>query len=110
MAQGRLRSGRLVAAMGHAVGAFFIAAGAVGIPVGRLHRLLETRRIAFAEQVAGLLPSENVAGRHAPRGAVIGLIAGEKIEEQARMDEGPALAFAAPKDVAEQFLRLAAVE
>src|SRR5229473_3119192 len=100
----RLGRGRLVAAMRHAVRAFLVAAGAVGIPVGGLHQLAERFGVAFAEQIAGLLPAENVARRHAPRGAMIGLVAGEEVEEQVRMDEGPALVLAARKDVAEQLL------
>src|SRR5229473_122232 len=106
----RLGRGRLVAAMRHAVRAFLVAAGAVGILVGGLHQLAERFGVAFAEQIAGLLPAENVAGRHAPRGAMIGLVAGEEVEEQVRMDEGPALVLAARKDVAEQLLGLATIE
>jgi hypothetical protein len=41
------------------------------------YEILEGRRVALAEQVAGLLPAEHGAGRVAPRGAVVGLVAGE---------------------------------
>ena len=81
----RFGGGRLVAAMRHAVRALFVAAGAVGIPVGGLHQLLEGLGVAFAEQIAGLLPAEDVARRHAPRRAVEFLIAGEEVEEHAGM-------------------------
>src|SRR6516165_12204623 len=93
--------------MRHAVRAFFIATGAVSVPVGRLHQLLEGLGVAFAEQVAGLLPAENVARRHAPRRAVEFLITGEKVEEHAGMSEIPLLALAECEDRAEQLLGLA---
>src|SRR5215469_17969201 len=106
----RLGGGRLVAAVRHAVRALFIRAGAVGVPVGGLHQLLEGFRITFAEQIARLLPAEDVACRHAPGGAVIGLVAGEEIEEQRRVDELPTLTAAEREDLAEELLGLAAVE
>src|SRR5258708_39674050 len=96
--------------MRHAVGTLLVLAGAVGLPVGRLHQLLEGLGIAFAEQIAGLLPAENVACRHAPGGALVVLITGKKIQEQAGMQEIPLLALAARKHVAEQLLGLGAVE
>src|SRR5712691_5868406 len=91
----RLGRGRLVAAMRHAVRAFLVLAGAVGIPVRGLHQLAERLGVALAQEVARLLPAENVARRHAPGRAVIGLVAGKEIQEQAGMNEGPALALAA---------------
>src|SRR6185437_1322883 len=87
-----------------------VAAGAVGVAVSGVHQLLEGFGVAFAEQVAGFLPTENVARRHAPRRAVEFLIAGEEIEEHAGMRQIPALALAERKDLAEQLLGLAAVE
>ena len=90
-----LHGGRLVAAVHHAVGALLVVAGAVGVPVGFFHQLLEGLGVAFAEQVAGPLPAEHGARRVAPRRAVIGLVAGEEIEEQARLAERPGLAAAA---------------
>src|SRR5712691_13015227 len=96
--------------MRHAVGALLVAAGAVRIPVGRVHQFLERARIALAEQVARLLPAEDVARRHAPRRAVIGLVAGEEVEEEAGMHELPALALPIREDLAEELLGLAAVE
>ena len=105
-----MRRGRLIAAMGHAVGAFFVASGPIGIPVGGLHQLLEGLGVAFAEQIAGLLPAKQIARRHAPRRAVVFAVAGEEIEEQARMHQVPLLALAQSEDAAEQLLGLAAVE
>ena len=84
----RVGGGRLVAAMGHAVGAFFVAAGAVGVPVGVFHQFVEGLGVAFAEQIARLLPAEDVARRHAPRRAVEFLVAGEEVEEHRRSASG----------------------
>src|SRR5208283_6009112 len=58
--------GRLEAAMDHAVGAFFVIASAIGVPVGLLHQLLEARRIAFTEKITRPLPAEDRARRIAP--------------------------------------------
>src|SRR3954468_16844146 len=97
--------------MDHAVGALLVVAGAVGVPIGVVHQLLEGLGVTFAEQVAGLLPAEHRARRVAPRRAVVLLVAGQEVEEHARLAERPALAaVAAAEDVAEQFLGLAAVE
>src|SRR6202035_383218 len=89
MVEGIFHGGRLEAAMDHAVGAFFVVAGAIGVPVGFLHQLLETRRIAFAKQIAGALPAEDRAGGIAPGRALVGSIAGEKVEKKLRLEEGP---------------------
>src|SRR5262249_23491317 len=104
------RRGRFVAAMGHAVGAFFVLAGAIGVPVGGLHQLLEGLGVAFAEQIARLLPAEDVAGRHAPRRTLIFLVAGQEVQEQAGTHEIPLLPLGEREDVAEQLLGLGAVE
>src|SRR5947209_16272235 len=96
--------------MGHAVCAFFIAAGAVAVPIRGFHQFLEGLHVAFTEQVAGLLPAKDIARRHSPGRAVIGLVAGEEIEEEAGVDEGPALALAASEDIAKQFFGSAAVQ
>ena len=102
--------GRLVAAMRHAVGALLVAAGAVGIPVGGFHQFRERLDVAFAEQVARLLPAEDIARGHAPRRAMEFLVAGEEVEEHAGMRQIPVFALAERKDVSEQFLGLAAAE
>src|SRR6516164_5621454 len=96
--------------MRHAVGAFFVLAGAVTLPVRRFHQFHEAFGVALAEQITGLLPTEDVARRHAPRRAFIALVASEEIEEQPRMHEVPLLALAQRKHVAEQLLGLGAVE
>src|SRR6516225_2301602 len=105
-----LGRGRLVAAMRHAVRALLVLAGAVGVPVRGFHQFVERLGVAFAQQVAGLLPAENVAGGHAPRRAVIGLVAGEEIEEQVRVDEIPLFALAHAEDLAEELLGLPPAE
>src|SRR3954471_21074306 len=96
--------------MRHAVCALFVTTGAVTIPIRGLHQLVEAAGVALAKEVTGLLPAEDVARRHSPRRAVIGLIAGEEIEEQAGMDQSPLLAFAAAEDIAKQFFGFAAAE
>ena len=97
----------LVAAMRHAVGAFLVVPGAIAVPVGGFHQLLERRGVALAKQIAGALPAEDVAGRVAPGRAAVLLIAGQKIQVQGRVVQTPALAPGAPEDVPEQLLGLA---
>ena len=87
MSDGILNCGRFEAGMHHAVGALFVVAGAVGIPIGLVHQFVEGPRVAFAEQIAGLLPAEDGARRITPRRAVVGLVAREEIEEQAGLTE-----------------------
>src|SRR5579864_1167504 len=96
--------------MHHAIGAFLVIAGAVAVPIGRFHQLLEGLRIAFAKEVARALPAEICPRRVAPGRAVIILVAGEKIEEQPRLRERPFRAVLRAEDAAEQLLGLAAVE
>src|SRR6266513_6540156 len=96
--------------MRHTVGAFLILAGAVSFPVCGFHQLLEGLGVAFAKQIAGLLPSEDVTRGHAPWRAFIALITGQEVQEQAGMHEIPLLALAERKHVAEQLLGLGAVE
>src|SRR5262249_6400321 len=92
------------AAMDHAIGTFLVVAGAVRVPVGLLHQLLEGLGIAFAEEIAGALPAEIGARRIAPGRAVVFLVAGEEIEEQRRLAERPLPALAQAENVAEQLL------
>src|SRR6266849_1651802 len=110
MRQSSRSCGRLIAAMGHAVRAFFVTAGAISVPVRRFHQFGKRVRVTLAEQVAGLLPSKDGAGRHAPRGTMIRVVAGEKIEEQARMHEVPVFSAAQSAYAAEQLLGLASAE
>jgi hypothetical protein len=43
--------------MHHALGAFLVIAGAVGVPAGLRHQRLEALGIAFAAQIGGALPA-----------------------------------------------------
>eukprot|EP01035_Chromulina_nebulosa_P031793 gene31794-42403_t len=64
------------------------------------------------EQVAGLLPAEHVVGHRAPGLALVGLVAGDEVEEHRRLVELP-VRLACPADaehVAEQLLRRGAAE
>src|SRR5512144_2855277 len=102
---------RFVARMHHAVGAFLVIAGAVSVPIGPVHQLVKSLRVAFAQQIAGLLPAEDGARRITPRRAVVALVAGEKVEEQAGLAERPlSLARPALEYAAEQLFGLAAIE
>src|SRR5579871_2036433 len=90
--------GRLKAAMHHAVGAFFVIADTVGVPVGFLHQLAERLHVAFAEQITGPLPPENVPRRISPWRAVISLIAGQEIEKERRLVERPCFGAATARE------------
>src|SRR5205823_12405904 len=102
--------GSLVAAVHHALSAFLVIAGAVGIPIRPFHQLLKGLGITFAEQIAGPLPAEIIARRIAPGRAVVGLVAGQEIEKKARLVERPGFAVLPLEDLAEQFLRAAATQ
>jgi len=54
----------------HAVGAGGVAGlGAIVAPIRGGEKLGESFGVAILQEIAGLLPSENIVGRHAPRGA-----------------------------------------
>src|SRR6266446_8105822 len=101
--------GRLVAAVHHAVGALLVIPGAVSVPVGIFHKLLEGLRIALAEQIAGPLPPEIVSCRVAPGRTAVLLIARKKVEEEAGLIERPAPSTVG-KNAAEQLLGPAPVQ
>src|SRR3984957_17663605 len=83
----------LEAAVRHAVIAPRVLADAVALPLGVLDERLIGRSVAFVgQQIAGPLPAEHVVCRIAPRRALIGLIAGEEVQEQAGVIERPRLA------------------
>src|SRR4029077_12189607 len=95
----------------HAVGAFLVIAGAVAVPLGLFHQFFEGLGVAFAEQITRPLPAEHGACRSATRRAVIGLIAGEEIEEEARLEDRPfAVALRQFEHIAEQLLGSRAVQ
>src|SRR5262249_2340149 len=93
-----------------AVCALFIFAGTVAVPIGGLHQLLEGPGVAFTEQIAGLLPAENIARGHAPGRALVVLVAREEVEEQALVQEIPAIAVAELEHIGEETLGLLAVQ
>src|SRR5215510_14064775 len=89
--EGVVHGRRLVAAVHHAVAALLISAAlAVVLPARRLEQLLEGRRVALLQEVAGPLPAEHVVGRVAPRRALEVLLAQEELQEQRRLVEPPA--------------------
>ena len=98
-----------IAAVGHAVGALGVAAGAVTLPVGFFDQRLESRRVAFVhEQIAGPLPTEHVTRRVPPRRAAVTFIAGKKIQKQAGVVKAPLAPPAKPENIPEKlFARLA---
>src|SRR5258707_11442787 len=96
--------------MHHALGAFLVIAGPVGIPIRLFHQLLEGLRITLADQVARPLPAEIVARRVAPWRAMVFLVARQEVEEERGLAERPVAALAAPENVAEQLLGLQPAE
>src|SRR6202140_6022403 len=99
----------LESAMRHAVVAARIFAYAVFFPLSVLDQRPVARRVPLiGEQVARPLPAEYVVGGIAPRRALIGLVAGEKIQEQRGMIERPrnagGAAAAAAENAAKQLL------
>src|SRR5215813_12364087 len=83
--------GGLVATVHHAVAALLVAAAlAVVLPARRLEQLLERRRVALLEQIAGPLPAEHVVGRVTPRRALELLLAHQELQEERRLVEPPA--------------------
>src|SRR5262252_197853 len=95
----------LVATVHHAVAALLVAAAlAVVLPARRLQQLLERRRVALLEQIAGPLPAEDVEGRVAPRRALELLLAHQELQEERRLVEPPA-AFRVREDLREEIVR-----
>src|SRR5258708_616453 len=97
--------------MHHAVCALLIFADTVLLPLGVIHQFPECLHISFAKQITRLLPAENVSSRHAPGGALISLVAGQEVEKQIGLGEGPSPApVASRKNVAEETPGAIAVE
>src|SRR6202011_2735434 len=98
----------LESAMRHAIVAAWISTDAVFFPLGVLDQRAIARRVALVgEQVARPLPTEHIVGGIAPRRALIGLVTGEKIQEQGGMIERPRDARGAAaqaEDAAKQLL------
>src|ERR1019366_10661162 len=83
--------------------------GAVIVPRSGFHELRERIRVAILQEVAGLLPSKKIEGRHAPGGAGIVPLAHEEFEEKRRHVEAP-LGFAVGKNGAEEAAGAGAAE
>ncbi len=108
--EGRIDRRGLETAMDHAVLALgIVALVAVVVPVGQLHVFLERLHVAVLEEVARLLPAEDVVGGAAPRGALEIEIALEELEEEGREVELPAL-LRVLEDLLEEVLAVVAVE
>src|SRR5262245_51752441 len=89
-AGGRQHGGRLVAAVGHAVGAARIASAPVLLPLGGLDQLAVAAGVAVRHQVAGALPAERREARDGPGRAVELGLALQEIQEERRVVEAPA--------------------
>src|SRR5713226_6257627 len=80
----------LVSAVYHAVRALRIAGlRAVILPLSGVEQLLERVHVTVLQQIAGLLPPEDVISWHAPWSASISSLAHQKLEEQLRLVELP---------------------
>ena len=73
----------LKAAVEHAVGTLGIATIAIIFPIRLLKKGFETWGIAFlGQQITRPLPAKDIPGRVTPRGARVGLIPRQKVEEE----------------------------
>jgi hypothetical protein len=95
--------------MRHAVGAFWVVARAITIPVRFFKQSFKRRRVALVyEQIAGPLPTQHVTCRVTPGCTTVALVAGEKIQKQARVVKPPLVLPAKPENISEKlFARLA---
>ena len=109
MAEGVIDGGSLKSTVGHAVITLWVPSDSIAIPLGILEKSLERGGIPLPHQeVTGSLPTENIVGRVAPRGALVGLVACQKVQKQAGLVENPA-AFTfppQPKNFAKELLAL----
>jgi len=116
MSYGVFGGRRFIAAMYHAIGAFFIAACAILFPFRGVHQLFEAFGIAFADQIARALPAKDAVAGRAPRRAFISLVATQEIEEERRLAQAPfrhallVARFPDFEDFAEQVLRGRAIK
>jgi hypothetical protein len=96
--------------MDHAVLALgVVALVAVVVPVGELEIFLEGLHVAVLEEVAGLLPAEDVVGGAAPGGALEVEVALEELEEEGREVELPGF-LGVLEDLLEELLAVVAVQ
>src|SRR5882757_10519745 len=85
-----IHGGGFVTTVYHAIRALRVAGlRAVILPLGGVEQLLERIHVPVLQQIARLLPAEDVIGWHAPRRASIGSLAHQKFEEELRLVELP---------------------
>ena len=73
-----------ITAMDHAIIALRIPARTVVIPIRRLHEVLKAFRISLIDQqIAWLLPTEDVVSRITPRRALIAPVASQEVHKHA---------------------------
>ena len=89
--------------MNHAVGALFISTGPILLPLRQLHQLLKGFCIPLLEQIAGLLPSEDVVRWIPPRRTLVLTPPHKKIQKQRGLVELPTW-LGASKDLGEKLL------
>jgi hypothetical protein len=81
--------GRLVAAVHHAVGALLVPSGTIAIPGRAVEEFLEGPHIAVLEEIARLLPAEDVGRWVPPGGALILQLPHQELQKQRRLIESP---------------------
>ena len=93
-----------VSAVNHTVATFFVATFLTVLFPHRIgHQLLEGGDVAVLQEVAGFLPTEDVIGGVAPRGAIVVDVALEELEEIRGEIKLPRF-FAPFKNFLEEFL------
>jgi hypothetical protein len=102
MDEGVIDGGRLKTTMEHAVGTLGIATVAIVVPARFFDQGLETGGIPFfRQQITRPLPAEDIPSRIPPWGACVGLISGQKVEEECRLIESPFSTFTQVEDLPE---------
>jgi hypothetical protein len=68
--------------MEHAIETLRISTAAIATPICLFHKSLKTRGMAFIyQQIARLLPAEDITCGVSPWSALVNLVTGEKVEE-----------------------------
>ena len=90
--------------MNHALGALLILTCAIVLPLRRFEQLAEGFRITFLQEIAGLLPTEDVIRRITPRRALIFFLPHQEIQEEGRLVELPSC-LGTTQDLRKEFPR-----
>lgn len=99
-----------VSTVNHAIPALFVPAFLPVIFPSRIfHELFEGGDVAILEEIAGLLPAEDIVGGISPRGAVVIHVPLEELEEIRGEIEFPGL-LSVPEDLLKKFFRAVATE